>query len=127
MASPPAPTLPWGTGMSDRAAALAAHFRDVHQRFVDCVARIPCDLWSADCPSEHKSVCAVAHHIADGYDLELRAFRAIAAGRRGPPLTREQLDEGNADRATRAVACGVDEVRDAAGRNFAAMHGFIAG
>lgn len=82
--------------MSRRAHTLAEQFEQANAEFMSFVARISDDEWRLLCPSEGRTVAALAHHVAAGYPFEIRVFNAIVAGKPLPVLSRAALDAMNA-------------------------------
>ncbi|HEU0115905.1 MAG TPA: DinB family protein [Thermomicrobiales bacterium] len=88
--------------MSERAQALADRFEQANQAVIDAVEAAPDDAWSRMCEGEQCTVAALAYHIAGGHDALVEYIaRPIVAGTPLPPISREQIDAGNADNATR--------------------------
>jgi uncharacterized damage-inducible protein DinB len=113
--------------MSERARALAEQFERANEEFVAAVAALPDERWRAPCSDEERSVCAVAHHTAEAYRLELDAFRVIADGAPLAPIPLGQLHEANVRRAARDATCTRAEVLDLARRNAADAVAFVRG
>lgn len=110
-----------------RAAELAARFEEAHREFLATLQSLADDVWTRTCPGEDRPVYAVAHHIADGYALQLIAFRKVAAGAAFAPLSSEELDRGNAERAARAAESTREEIADLARRRAARVAAFVRG
>ena len=60
--------------MSGRAHALAEQFEQANAEFMSFVAGMSDDEWRLVCPSEGRTLAALAHHVATGYPFEIRVF-----------------------------------------------------
>ncbi len=95
--------------MADRAEALAAKFEEANNDVISMVESASDDQWKAVCADEGWSVGVVAHHVAGGYPLIAGLVGALASGAEIPPLTTEQLDQGNVQHAKDHADCTKEE------------------
>ncbi|HUZ00810.1 MAG TPA: DinB family protein [Thermomicrobiaceae bacterium] len=91
--------------MSARARELAERFEQASESFAAAVERLSDEEWHTRCPGEERTVAALAHHVAWGYAVEARAFRAIALGEPVEGWTRAGLDRVNADQGQEYAQC----------------------
>jgi uncharacterized damage-inducible protein DinB len=113
--------------VSERARTLAEQFEQANEQFVAVVEALPDERWREQCHDEARPVCAVARHIAEAYQIELDAFRVIAAGEPLKPVPLAELHEANARRAARDATCTRAEVLALARRNAAEAAAFVRG
>ncbi len=95
--------------MSERSEALAAKFEQANNDVIATVEQASDDQWKAVCADEGWSVGVTAHHIASGTPLISGLVQALASGADIPPLTTEQLDQGNAKHAEEHADCTKEE------------------
>src|SRR5674476_1232526 len=89
-------------GANRRGAALAAAFRAENEALIALVTGMDEHDWTADCPTEGRSVGVVVGHIAQGHLIIGAIVRAIAAGRPLPVQARRTVEQGAAVNARQA-------------------------
>jgi hypothetical protein len=115
------------TAMSERARELAMGFDRVAEEFAGEIEGISDDQWRLDCVEEGRTVAALAHHVAWAYEVEIDAFAAIAEGRAPRTMTREALNEANAEHGQRFVDCDKVETVELLRRNAAKASAIVRG
>jgi hypothetical protein len=86
--------------MSEAATQLADQLDAVTRDFIGVVQSCTPEQWARTTGSEEWSVGVVAHHVATSYPQFDRLVQALAAGVQTiPPVSAEQLHEGNAKHA----------------------------
>src|SRR5687768_6231046 len=96
--------------MSERALSLATRFEHANDRFIAFAEGLSEGQWVTLCPSEERTVAALAHHVAWGYDAEMEAFGSFARGEESwTPWTREGLDGSNAKLGAEFAECSQAE------------------
>ena len=83
--------------MSTRAEQLASQFEQANEEFITFITGLSAEEWLTVCPTEERTLAALAYHVAGGYLFEINAFRAIAEGQDLPVLAKETLDRMNAE------------------------------
>jgi len=115
------------TAMSERARELAMRFDRVAEEFVGEIEGISADQWRLDCVEEGRTVAALAHHVAWGYEVEIEAFAAIAEGRAPRTMNREALNRANAEHGEQYVDCDKGETVELLRRNSAKASAVVCG
>jgi hypothetical protein len=87
---------------SRRAQALAAAFRAENEALLALVTGMEDHDWTADCPTEGRSVGVVVGHIAEGHLIIGGIVRAIAAARSLPVQAYRTVEQGAAVNARQA-------------------------
>jgi hypothetical protein len=85
-----------------RASALATAFRAENEALIALVTGMDEHYWTADCPTEGRSVGVVVGHIAEGHLIIGEIVRAIAAGRPLPVQAYRTVEQGAAVNARQA-------------------------
>lgn len=85
--------------MSTRANELADQFQATNAEVLAFVSACDDATWRAACEGEGWTIGAVAAHIADSYSAVSGWLRSIVAGQ-PVTMTTDELNEGNAARAT---------------------------
>lgn len=85
--------------MSERARELAGRIQTLTQQMIEFVQRCPDDQWTKVSSAEQWPVGVVARHFAAGHLGALELAKMIVAGTELPPLTREAIDQSNAEHA----------------------------
>ncbi len=83
--------------MSLRAKQLESQFRAANDEFMRFVESLLDEDLRRVCPDEKRTLAALARHVAWGYLVELRYFRAIADGEPLGVVTKAQVDRTNAE------------------------------
>lgn len=81
---------------------LARQFEATNEKVIRAVEAASDEQWRRTAP-EGWPAGVTLHHIAESYAGLTQMVQAIATGGELPPLTRELLDQGNAEHATRAA------------------------
>lgn len=113
--------------MTTPAAELAEQFAQVAAQFARVVADLSPAQWRAFCPTEARTVAALAHHVAEGYVIELAAFQAMTTGAPVTEWTRAGLAEVNAADGATYAACDQAETVALLRANAAAAAAFVRG
>lgn len=95
--------------VSKRAQELASRFEQASDAFVSVVARLDEEQWRVFCPSEGRTVAALARHVAGGYRHQTTAFRSLAEGRPVHTWTWALLDQSNAEDGKTFANCDQGE------------------
>jgi len=85
--------------MSPRAEELAGRFTDFNKEFVAFVENCQQKDWTGTCPGENWPVGVVARHVAAGHYRVLALAKMIVEGRQLPDISREGIDQANAQHA----------------------------
>ena len=85
--------------MAERAEALVASFNSANDDLIATVEGLSDEQWNKVCEEEGWSVGVTAHHVAAGYPLLTGLIQGIAAGADIPPISMNQIDDGNAKHA----------------------------
>jgi hypothetical protein len=85
--------------MSERAQQLAQQFTLTNEALLTTLANASDAQLAALCPAEHWPVLVTARHVAVSYRVVGSWVRKVAAGQE-VPITRAQIDAGNAQLAT---------------------------
>jgi uncharacterized damage-inducible protein DinB len=88
---------------------LAERFEAVNGELIAAVEAASEDDWKRTCQGEGWSVAVTAHHIATSNNAVAGLVQAIASGQEVPPITREMIDEGNAQHALEYADCTREE------------------
>jgi uncharacterized damage-inducible protein DinB len=91
--------------MSERTTALADRFEQANGEIIETVERCSDAQWRAKTSGEGWPVGVVAHHVAEGHKAIAGLVQLIATGQPLPGLTREKLDEMNAEHAKQHANC----------------------
>ena len=113
--------------MSPRAEDLAERFTDFHNEFTAFVESCPEKDWTQVCPGENWPVGVVARHVAAGHYRVLGLAKMIVEGRQLPDISREGIDQANAQHAEKHAGCTKDEVLELLRKNGTAISEYIAG
>jgi uncharacterized damage-inducible protein DinB len=103
--------------MSQRAEALAKQFEQANNEFATAIEHCPETAWASKCQPEGWPVGVTAHHVAEGTAAISGLVQMAAAGQALPPLTPEQLDQGNAEHAQKFANVTKQECLDLSRRN----------
>ncbi|HLF71230.1 MAG TPA: DinB family protein [Dehalococcoidia bacterium] len=96
--------------MTSTAATLADRFEAANQGFIDYISSLTETQWLAPVLIEERSVAALAHHVAWGYEVEINAFYAIATDTPRTPTSLDSLHAHNADEAQEYAEADRDEI-----------------
>ncbi len=113
--------------MSLRAQELAQYFERANNEFITFVTRLSDEEWRRMCPNEKCTIAALARHVAGAYLFELRAFRSIAEGAPLPIISKEQIDQSNADGGLKNAAADREETLEMLRRDGATAADFVRG
>jgi hypothetical protein len=113
--------------MAERAEALTKKFEQANGEFTRAVEQCSDASWRSQCQAEGWPVAVAAHHVAGGTAAISGLAQMVAAGQPLPPLTMEQVDQGNADHATQYANCTKQESLDLLRRNGESAAGMIRG
>jgi hypothetical protein len=113
--------------MGARAEALAKRFEDASQALTDVITRLSEAEWKKTTAAEKWSVGVVAHHVAQGHASIGNLVRLIATGKTLPTLTREMIDQVNAEHARDFAGCTKIETLEMHRRNVALATGIVRG
>jgi len=103
----------WEKCMSEAATQLADQLDAVTRDFIGVVQACTPEQWARTTGSEGWSVGVVAHHAAVSYPAFGQLVQALAAGVQDiPPVSAEQLHEGNARHAREFAHAGKPETLD---------------
>lgn len=111
--------------MSERAEGLAQKFEQVNNDLIQAVEQCSDEQWKAICKEETWPVGVTAHHIAGGTAAIAGLAQAVASGQELPPLTMEQLHQGNAEHAREHANCTKQETLDILRRDVPAAAGAV--
>jgi uncharacterized damage-inducible protein DinB len=103
--------------MPTRAEALASQFEAANDAAIAVVSACSDSAWRAACPDDGRSVAVVAHHIATGDAGIGTLVETAAKGLPPPPITREMIDQGNAQQAREHANATKEEVLQALREN----------
>jgi hypothetical protein len=95
--------------MGARAEALAERFEAINREFIATVEAASPEDWGRTCQAEDWSVGVTAHHIGVSSGAVAGFVQAIATGQEVPPITKEMIDEGNAQHAVEYATCTKEE------------------
>lgn len=95
--------------MSERANALADQFAAANAELVNLLESATPAQLATTCAGEHWPVLLTARHVAISYRVVGSWIRKVANGQE-VPVTRDQIDEGNAQHAAQFPAPDRDEV-----------------
>lgn len=87
--------------MAERAETLANKLEQVNNEAIGVIGGCSDEQWGKTCADEGWSVGVTAHHIASGYAPMAGLIQALAAGVDLPGLSMEQIDQSNAENATK--------------------------
>ena len=111
--------------MDVRAEQMAERFARAHGELTLIAERCSDAEWQACCAAEGWPVGTVVYHVAADYPALLDVLQAITAGVPPPSVTREQLDQRNAQHAQQAVRLTRQEILALLRRNGEAIESFI--
>jgi len=115
------------TIMSQRAEALAQRFKTFNDEIIAFVKSCPQEDWTKVCSGENWPVGVVARHVAAGHYRALALAQMIVAGKPLPELSREGIDQANAQHAEKHAGCTKDEVLGLLKKNGSAITEYVAG
>lgn len=99
--------------MSEEATQLAGQLDAVTRDFIEVVQACTPEQWSQTTSSEQWPVGVVAHHVAASYPAFDQLVQALTAGVQTiPPVSAEQLHNGNAQHAREFAKAGKAETLD---------------
>jgi|ThiBio_1000_plan_1041568.scaffolds.fasta_scaffold43513_2 hypothetical protein len=99
--------------MSEAATQLADQLDAVTRDFIGVVQSCTPEQWARTTSSEEWSIGVVSHHVAASYPQFDQLVQALAAGVQTiPPVSAEQLHEGNATHARAFANAGTQETLD---------------
>jgi hypothetical protein len=113
--------------MSPRAEELAKRFTAFNNEFTAFVESCPAKDWTKVCPGENWPVGVVARHVAAGHYRVLGLAKMIVEGRQLPDISRDGIDQANAQHAEKHAGCTKDEVLALLRKNGTAISDYIAG
>jgi hypothetical protein len=113
--------------MSLRAEELAKRFATFNKEIIAFVESCRAEDWTKVCSAENWPVGVVARHVAAGHYRALGLARMIVEGRQLPELSREGIDQANAQHAEKHAHCTKDEVLGLLRENGSAISGYLAG
>lgn len=114
--------------MSEAATQLADQLDAVTRDYIDAVQSCTPEQWARTTSSEAWSVGVVAHHVAVSYPQFVELVQALASGVQTiPPVSAEQLHEGNAQHAREFANAGKAETLDLLTSGGDALVGTIRG
>jgi hypothetical protein len=96
--------------MSERAKELAQRFMTFNNEVVAFVENCSEENWQKVCSGEKWPVGVVARHITAGHYSAFGLAKMIIDGKQLPELSREAIDQGNAQHAQKHANCTKDEV-----------------
>jgi DinB family protein len=95
--------------MSARTEDLAMQFEAASNDAIAFVRSCPDSKWRAAVPNDGRSVGVLAHHLGTGDIPISQLVEVVAKGQPMPPLTREMIDQGNAQHAAQFANVSKDE------------------
>ena len=113
--------------MSERAEALAAQFEQANNDLIKAVESMSDAQWKATCTSEGWPVGVTAHHVGGGHHAIGGLAQAIANGQPVPPLSMEQINQGNAQHAQQYANCNKAETLELLRRDGDAAASMVRG
>ncbi|MGE0542013.1 MAG: maleylpyruvate isomerase N-terminal domain-containing protein [Dehalococcoidia bacterium] len=96
--------------MDARVEQMAERFAHAHGELTSIAERCSGAEWQARCAAEGWPVGTVVYHVAIDYPALLDVLQAIATGVPPPSVTREQLDQRNAQHAQRCAGLSRQEI-----------------
>lgn len=100
------------TAVAQRSTALAEQFAILNREVIMFVEQCPTTLWQQPCHNDGRSVALVAHHIAASHAMLAGLVGLLAHGQPLPSITKEMLDQANAQHAQQFAHCTQAEVLD---------------
>jgi hypothetical protein len=91
--------------MGSQAELLVQSFEQANGELIELLERCSDQQWRASCQGEGWPVAVTAHHIAWGHEAIGDFVRLLASGQQLPPITREMLDQMNAEHAQQYANC----------------------
>jgi hypothetical protein len=98
--------------MSQRSENLASRFEEANDEFARAIEQSSEAQWQSKCEDLGWSYGVTAHHVAGSTDAIISLAQMIAAGQTLPPITMEQIDQGNAAHAQQFANCTKPETLD---------------
>jgi hypothetical protein len=95
--------------VAQRSEEFAKRFEQVNSEFTRAVESSSDGQWRAVCKDEGRAVGVTAHHVAVSHVGISGLVGAIAAGAAMPPLTMDNINEGNAAHAAEHANCRKEE------------------
>ena len=91
--------------MSERANELARRLDEANAELARAIEACSDATWKSPCPEEGWPIGVTAHHVAATIPEVMDFVQLIAAGQPLPPMTRDIIDQGNAEHARAAAGC----------------------
>ena len=113
--------------MSPRTEELAQRFTSFNNEIIAFVENCPEKDWNKLCAGENWPVGVVARHVAASHYRALSLAKMIVEGKQLPELSREAIDEANAQHAEKHAGCTRDEVLGLLRKNGSAISEYLAG
>jgi uncharacterized damage-inducible protein DinB len=113
--------------MGERAEKLAERLEQVTEQVIAAARRCTEAQWQGMCADDGRAVGAVFDHVAGAYPAVGGWVRSIATGEALPQLTKEMIDQSNAERAGRHPAPGQQETIERLRRHGAEAAGMLRG
>ena len=113
--------------MSPRTEELAQRFTSFNNEIIAFVENCPEKEWNKLCAGENWPVGVVARHVAASHYRALSLAKMIVEGKQLPELSREAIDEANAQHAEKHAGCTTDEVLGLLRKNGSAISEYLAG
>jgi hypothetical protein len=113
--------------MSQRAEEIVKRFTTFNNEMIAFVENCPEKDWSKVCSGENWPVGVVARHVAASHYRALGLAKMIVARKQLPELSRENIDQANAEHAAKHADCTKDEVLGLLRENGSAISEYIAG
>ena len=95
--------------MAQRSEEFAKRFEQVNSEFTNAVESSSDAQWRAACKDEGWPFGVTAHHVAVSHAAISGLVGVMAAGGAMPPLTMDNINEGNAAHATEQANCTKEE------------------
>jgi len=113
--------------MTNQAERLAQDFENANGEFIALIERLDEGQWQARCQAEGWTVGVAATHIAEDHKLLADFVQMAANGRSLPDMTREALDQFNAEQAGRNTGITKERTIDLLRNNGASAAAVIRG
>ncbi|UCD80308.1 MAG: DinB family protein [Desulfobacterales bacterium] len=112
--------------MSQRAEEIAKRFTNFNNELIAFVESCSDEDWTKVCPGENWPVGVIARHLAAGHYRALGLAKMIVEGKELPELSREGIDQANAQHAEKHAGCTKEEVLGLLRKNGSAIADYVA-
>jgi hypothetical protein len=107
--------------------SIATRLEQANAEIIRAVESISDERWTAPCPDDGRQINVVAHHVAASHTAVAGIVQLAAQGGPMPPITMDDIHQGNAAHAQEQAGCSKAETLELLRTNGAAAAAMVRG